>query len=175
MWQHHLDTADSLKVRFHLFFSPLPLFSRSHLWHQQTGFLFMLKYFLRLWKALLCCHLHSCPSPGVISHSWHWARGTLKLIGRAWRGYECYDWRSPGEIEFSLVVMKKPDGEHGWDNVSMKLKRTGHKQSFLPIPRVHKRHHNQEEPDLKKYSGPGGESFFINPPVSSMKYQKINK
>lgn len=67
-------------------------------------------------------HLNSCPPPGVISHSWHRAGGTLKLIGRACRGYECYDWWSPGEIEFLLVVMKRPEGEHGLDKVSIKLK-----------------------------------------------------
>lgn len=86
------------------------------------SFLFMAKIFSELEKNLMWSHSHSCPSPGVISHSWHRAGGTLKLIGQAWRGYDCYDWRSPGEIEFLLVVMKRPEGEHGWDKVSIKLK-----------------------------------------------------
>lgn len=45
-------------------------------------------------------------------------RGTLTLIGWAWRGYESYDWWSPREIEFLLVVMKKPGGEHGQDKAN---------------------------------------------------------
>lgn len=72
---------------------------------------------------LICIH---SPPPGAISHSWHHAAGTLKLIGRAWRGYECYDWCSPGEIEFLLVVMKGPAGEHGWDNISIKTEEDTH-------------------------------------------------
>lgn len=51
-----------------------------------------------LWKNFspIRSHLHSCPLPSDISHSWRQAGGTLELIGRAWRGYECYDWPSPG-------------------------------------------------------------------------------
>lgn len=33
-------------------------------------------------------------------------------------GIECYDWWSPGEIELLLVVMKKPGGARGGDNVT---------------------------------------------------------
>lgn len=99
-----------------------------------SGFLFMVKFSSQLEKkGLLWPHLHSWPPPGIISHSWHRARGTLKLIGWAWRGYECYDWWSPREIEFLLVVMKKPGGECGRDNVSIKSHTSVHTRTHTRL------------------------------------------
>lgn len=96
----------------------------------------------------------------------------MPLIGRARRGYDCYDWRSPGEIEFLLVVMKRPEGERGRDDVSLKVKGRGrrdthtHRQSHNQSQRP-RRHHtvsnaetNKEDPDFKMLSGPGGEARF---------------
>ena len=121
--------------------------------------------------------MHS-PPPGAISHSWHHAAGTLKLIGRAWRGYECYDWRSPGG-NWVLIGGNEGACRRAWLRQYKHKNWGGHTHTHTrPIYLIYHNTHNllhwsqrpqrhytfsnvennKEEPDCRILSGPGGES-----------------
>lgn len=73
----------------------------------------------------------------------------MKLTGQAWGGYEGYDWRGSGEIDFLLVVMKKPGGAHGRGGGGMKPKQreyaTARRTAVSTPPNKHKQAGRKEE------------------------------